>query len=82
MAQIQTAMDKIQRISNERQAIWRKSDERALTPDEAARLSTIEAELAVLWDAHRREYAASRNRSPMTSTRVKESSAYTERSAA
>lgn len=51
-------LDTIQRISNERQMLYRLAGKQHLTPEQSQRLDEINAKLPLLWDAHRREIAS------------------------
>lgn len=48
-------MQRIHKISNERQQLWRKQG--GLTAADSSRVQAITGELAVLWDQYRRELA-------------------------
>ena len=50
-------LERIQRVSNERQSLWRKAAQGGLNPTETYRVQTITEELASLWDNYRRELA-------------------------
>ncbi|GEM_PF-983168 len=52
------ALDKINRIANERFNLYRQASSSHLTPIQLQRLHEIENQLTVLWDEHRREVAA------------------------
>lgn len=52
-----TALDIIQARSDERQALWRKAGKGGLNKQETERVKALTAELAQLWDQHRREVA-------------------------
>ena len=49
----------IQKLSNERLALYYMAGHQHLTPDQQYRLNELNGRLPVLWDQHRRELAAS-----------------------
>ncbi len=51
-------LDLIQRLSNERQSLYRLAGQQHLTEDQLSRVHEIEGRLSSLWDQHRRELAA------------------------
>lgn len=50
-------MKRIDHLSNEHQALWRKAGHGGLNPTETRRVQEITDELYNLWDTHRRELA-------------------------
>ena len=51
-------MTLIQKMSKERQALWRKASHGGLTPTEVNRVKELTDKLYNTWDTYRREYAA------------------------
>ena len=47
----------IQKVSNERQNLWRKAGQGGLSTSEINRVEAIAEELSNLWDTYRRELA-------------------------
>ncbi|GAP62803.1 hypothetical protein ARMA_1226 [Ardenticatena maritima] len=54
----QSTLDLIQKLSNERQELYRLASQHRLTPEQRQRLQEINRQLPILWDRHRRELAA------------------------
>lgn len=54
----QSTLDLIQKLSNERQELYRLASQHRLTPEQRERLQEINRKLPILWDRHRRELAA------------------------
>lgn len=62
----ETTMEKIQRLSNERQSIWFKAGKlggKRMEEQDVTRIEEITRELDMLWDRLRRERAALRHSS-------------------
>lgn len=55
-----STLEQIQTLSDERNTLYRLAGKHHLTPDQETRLNHISVQLPLLWDAHRRELAASR----------------------
>jgi len=55
---VDTTMDRINQLSQERQQLWQKAGRREPTEQEYWRVQQISRELTKLWDAHRRQQAA------------------------
>lgn len=51
-------MDRIQKLSSERQNLWLQAGRRELGDEEYWRLQQINKELSELWDSYRRQQAA------------------------
>ena len=52
-----TTLEQINKLADERHALWRKAGQRWREPHEAARIKAITAELASLWEKRRFELA-------------------------
>ncbi|MEM9951958.1 MAG: DUF2630 family protein [Chloroflexota bacterium] len=55
---MQATMERINKLSHERQNLWQKASHGGLTPTEANRVKELTDVLYNLWDQYRREYAS------------------------
>jgi hypothetical protein len=55
-----STLEQIQALSEERSALYRLAGKQHLTPDQQARLNSISGQLPGLWDTYRRELVAAR----------------------